>query len=151
MIQGEAYVLLAKGETRRASDLKVGDSVVSVRGDFIVGDSMCLASITEIESSDVEMMQVNDMTIGIDSLFVCEEGHVESAALGSKLATIHGSDDDYSFDRVHSIEAIEGKQKALQIVTKLSSYFAGPTPSGPFFLFHAEALKKPVKTAAKKK
>jgi len=150
MIQSEAYVLLAKGKTCKASDLKVGDLVLSVKEGFVVGDCMVIAAVTEIDRCNVPTAKANDMIIGIDSLFFCEEGHMESVALGSRLATIHGTDDDYCFDRIHSLETIEGKQEVLRIVTKLSSYFAGPTPSGPFFLF-AEAPKKPIKTAAKKK
>lgn len=148
MILSDAYVLTAPGMAKKVSDLKVGDLILGIEKPVQNGYPVKPVEVLSIETKTVKACKANDMIVSADAELVLENTESQSPVLDMKVFALHGSDSDYVFDPIYSVEELDEKEFA-KIVTKHCTYFAGPTEKGPFFLFYAQG--QPVAVAAKKK
>jgi len=138
MILSDAYVLTAPGMAKKVSDLKVGDMILGIEIPIQNGYPVKPVEVSSIETKTAKAYKANDMIVSVDAELVLENTESQSPVLDMKVFSLHGSDSDYVFDPIYSLEEFDEKE-FLKISTKHNTYFAGPTEKGPFFLFYSRS------------
>ena len=138
MILSDAYVLTAPGMAKKVSDLKAGDMILGIEIPIQNGYPVKPVEVLSIGTQTAKTFKANDMIVGLGAELVLENCESQSPMLGTNVFTLHGSDNEYVFNPIYSLEELDEKE-FLKISTKHNTYFAGPTEKGPFFLFYSRS------------